>query len=110
MRSTNTKAVAALVCSLLALGALGALVYLARRYDEVRVLDALVAVPIALVLAFAGVFLNRRAKGEHQRSLGRSGSPVFLGFVRLLGTVTFLVALSAALALAVFAVLVLVFE
>ena len=71
----NRKAVWALVCSLLALAALGALVYLARRYDEVRVLDAVVAVPIALVLSFAGVLLNRRARAEHQRTLGRSGGP-----------------------------------
>ena len=106
----NRKAVWALVCSLLALVALGALVYLARRYDEVRVLDAVVAVPIALVLAFAGVFLNRRAKAEHQRTLGRSGSPLFLGFTRVLGTIAFLLAVTAALALVVFAVLVLVFE
>jgi hypothetical protein len=110
MRSTNTKAVWALVSSLLSLVALGALVYLARRYDEVRVLDAVVAVPIALVLSFAGVLLNRRARADHQRTLGRSGSPLFLGFTRLLGTIAFLLAVTAALALAVFAVLVLVFE
>jgi hypothetical protein len=106
----NRKAVWALLCSLLALAALGALVYLARRYDEVRVLDAVVAVPIALVLSFAGVLLNRRARAEHQRTLGRSGGPVFLGFTRLLGTIVFLLAVTATLALAVFAVLVLVFE
>ena len=106
----NRKAVWALVCSLLALAALGALVYLARRYDEVRVLDAFITVPIALVLSFAGVLLNRRARAEHQRTLGRNGSRGFLAFTRVLGTIAFLVALTAALALAVFAVLVLVAE
>jgi ABC-type sulfate transport system permease component len=110
MRSTNTKAVWALVASLLALAALGVLVYMARRYDGVRVIDAVVAVPIAVVFASAGVVLNRRARAEHQRTIGRSGSPLFLGFTRLLGTITFLLAITAALALAVFAVLVLVFE
>jgi hypothetical protein len=110
MRSVNTKAVGALISSLLALVALGALVYLARRYDEVRVLDAVIAVPIALVLAFVGVFLNRRAKSEHQRTLGRSGRPLTLTLIRFFGTIVFLLAVTAALALAVFAVLVLVFE
>jgi hypothetical protein len=108
MRSTNTKAVWALAAALLALAALGALVYLARRYDEVRVIDAVVTVPVALVLASAGVFLHRRARREHQRTLGRSGSPLFLGLTRLLVTIAFLLAITAALALAVFAVLVLV--
>ena len=106
----NRRAVWALACSLLALVALGALVYLARRYDEVRVLDAVITVPIALVLSFACVLLNRRARAEHQRTLGRSGGRAFLGFTRLLGTIAFLLAVTATLALVVFAVLVLVFE
>ena len=56
------------------------------------------------------MLLNRRARAEHQRTLGRSGGRVFLGFTRLLGTIAFLLAVTATLALAVFAVLVLVFE
>jgi uncharacterized protein involved in response to NO len=106
----NTKAVLALVAALLALGALGAAVYLARRYGEVRLTDALVAVPVAFVLALVSVILGRRARAEHQRTLGRSGSRGFIALARLLGTVAFLLALTAALALAVFAVLVLVLE
>jgi hypothetical protein len=110
MRRTNTKAVWAVAAALGSLAALGALVYLARRFDEVRVMDAVIAVPIALALSFAAVLLNRRARAEHQRTLGRSGSRLFLGLARLLGTIAFLLAVTAALALAVFAVLVLVFE
>jgi nitrogen fixation/metabolism regulation signal transduction histidine kinase len=110
MRTTNTKAVWAVLAALGSLAALGALVYLARRYDELRVIDAVIAVPIAFVLGLAAVILNRRARGEHQRTLGRSGSRLFLGIARLLGTIAFLLAVTAALALAVFAVLVLVFE
>jgi hypothetical protein len=56
------------------------------------------------------VILSRRARAEHQRSLGRSGSPHFVGVVRFIATVAFILALTAALALGVFAVLVLVFE
>jgi hypothetical protein len=110
MRGTNTKAVWALVMAVLALAALGAAVYAARYYDEVRVQDAVIAVPLAFVFALAAVVLNRKARAEYRRSLGRSGHPVFLGFVRLLGTIVFLLAVTAALALAVFAALVLVFE
>ena len=58
----------------------------------------------------AAVVLNRRARAEHQRTLGRSGSRLFLVAARLLGTIAFLLAVTAALALVVFAVLVLVFE
>ncbi len=95
----NTKAVWALVTALLALAALGGAVYAARYYDEVRLMDTLIAVPLALGFSVAAVLLNRRARSEHQRTLGRSGSPVFLGLVRLLGTIAFLLAVTAALAL-----------
>ena len=72
-------------------------------------LDAVITVPIALVLSFAGVLLNRRARAEHQRTLGRSG-PVFLGFTRLLGDDRLPPGGDRHAGAAVFAVLVLVFE
>jgi hypothetical protein len=104
------KAVGALVAALLALAALGGAVLAARHFGEVRVRDAVVAVPVALVLALVSVILSRRARTEHQRTLGRSGNRGFLAFVRFLGVVALLLALTAALGLAVFAVLVLVLE
>ena len=106
----NRKAVWALVTALLGLGALGGAVYAARYYNEVRLLDAVIAVPLAFGFSLAAVILSRRARAEHQRTLGRSGSRLFVGLVRVLATVAFILALTAALALAVFAVLVLVFE
>ncbi len=106
----NTKAVLAVVTALLSFAVLGGAVFAARHYGEVRLQDAVVAVPVAFVLALASVLLNRRARAEHQRTLGRSGSRGFLALARVLGTVAFLLALTAALALAVFAVLVLVLE
>jgi hypothetical protein len=110
MRSTNTKAVWALVAAVLALVALGGAVFAARYYNEVRLTDTLIAVPLAFAFGLASVVLSHRAGTEHQRTLGRSGSPAFVGLVRLLAIVAFLLALTAALALAVFAALVLVFE
>jgi hypothetical protein len=106
----NTKAVLAFSAALLAFAALGGAVYAARHYGEVRLMDALIAVPVSFVLALASVILGRRAREEHRRTLGRSGSRGFLAVTRVLGTVAFLLALTAALALAVFAVLVLVLE
>jgi hypothetical protein len=107
---TNTKAVWALLTALLAFGAFGAAAWAARYYNEIRLQDALVAVPVALVFALASVLLGRRARVEHQRTLGRSGSRGLIALARLLGTVALLVALTAGLALAVFAVLVLVLD
>lgn len=104
------KAVWALVTALLALAALGGAVVAARYYNEVRLMDAVIAVPLAFGFSLAGVILARRARAEHQRTLGRSGSRLFVGLVRFLAAVAFVLALTAALALAVFAVLVLVFE
>jgi hypothetical protein len=107
---TNAKAVGALLTALLAFGAFGAAAWAARHYNELRLRDALVTVPVALVFALASVALGRRARIEHQRTLGRSGSREFIALSRLLGVVALLVAVTAALALAVFAVLVLVLD
>jgi hypothetical protein len=85
-------------------------VYAARHYGEVRLTDALIAVPVSFVLALASVILGRGAREEHRRTLGRSGSRGFLAVTRLVGTVAFLLALAAAVGLAVFAILVLVLE
>ena len=107
---TNTKAVWALLTALLALGVFGAAAGAARYYEEIRLVDAVIAVPVALVLGLASVILGRRARLEHVRTLGRSGSRGFVALARFLGTLALLLALTAALALAVFAVLVLVLE
>ena len=110
MRSTNTKAVWALAAALATFAVFGGAVYAARHYNEVRLTHAVIAVVLALAFSLAAVIFSRQARTEHQRTLGRSGSRTFVGVVRLLATVAFLLALTAALALAVFAVLVLVFE
>ena len=110
MHRTNTKAVWALVTALATFAVFGGAVFAARHYNEVRLLDAVIAVVLALAFSVAAVVFGRRARTEHQRSLGRSGSRAFVSLSRLLATVAFLLALTAALALAVFAVLVLVFE
>jgi hypothetical protein len=107
---TNTKAAWALATGLVALAVFGAAAGSARYYDEVRLVDAVVAVPLALAFGIASVVLGHRARTEHQRTLGRSGNRSFIALARVVGTLGLLLGLTAALALTVFAVLVLVLE
>jgi nitrogen fixation/metabolism regulation signal transduction histidine kinase len=107
---TNTKALWAFVTGLLGLGVFLAAAAAARYQDEIRLVDAVVAVPVALVLGLVSVVMGRRAKVEHVRTLGRSGSRGFVWLARFLGAVALVLAITAALALAVFAVLVLALE
>ena len=110
MRRTNTKAVWSLAAAVATFVVFGGAVYVARYYNEVRLMDAVIAVGLALTFSITALVLSRQARTEHLRSLGRSGSRAFVSAVRLLATAAFLLALTAALALAVFAVLVFVFE
>ena len=71
---TNRKAVWAVVTALLSLAALGGAAYASRYYDEVRLVDAVIAVPIALIFGVLAVFFGHGARDEHRRTLGRSGS------------------------------------
>lgn len=105
MATSNAKAAWALVAALLAFGAFGAAVVAANHYDEVRLEDALIAVPVALVFSLVSVLLGRRARRDYHRSLGRRGSRGFIALSRFLGSLALLLAVTAALALAVFAVL-----
>jgi hypothetical protein len=107
---TNNKAVWAFLTAVLALGALGAVAAISRADREIQLENAVAAVPAALAFALASVILSRGARTEHRRTLGRSGSRGFLALGRLLGTFAFLLAVTAALALVVFAVLVLALD
>jgi hypothetical protein len=101
----------AFVTALLSLGALAGAAVAARLASEVVGLtEALPAVPVALILAVAAVTLGRRARQVHDRGLGRAGHPVFVALARGLATIALIVAVTAALALAVFAVLTLALE
>jgi hypothetical protein len=107
---TNTKAIWALLVAVLSLGVFGGTAAVEYGEQEIRLDHAVVAVPVALVLALGAVVLARGARVEHQRTLGRSGSRGFIALGRLLGTFALLLSLTAALALVVFAVLLLVLD
>jgi hypothetical protein len=103
--SRNPKAAWAFVAAVAALAVLAGGLLAAHLSGDVGLYQALPAVPIGLVLGFLSLRLARRARVEHQRSLGRAGGTVLAGAARVLGGFAFLVAITGALALGVFAVL-----
>jgi hypothetical protein len=107
---SNPRAVWAFVLALLALGVLLGAAAAARLMDEVGLAEAAPAVPLGLILSLASLSLARRARFEHQRTLGRVGGTGLTAAARFLGMVALIVAVTASLALAVFAVLALVLD
>ena len=101
----NTKAAWALITALLALGVLVGAAAAARLMSQVGLIEAIPAVPLALVLALVSVSLARRVRFDQQRALARMPGAGLAAVARGLGMLALIVALTAALALAVFAVL-----
>jgi hypothetical protein len=101
----NSKAAWALITALLALAVLAGAAAAARLMSEVGLIEAVPAVPLALVLALVSVLLARRVRFDQQRALARLPGAGLAAVARGLGTLALIVALTAALALAVFAVL-----
>jgi len=101
----NSKAAWALITALLALAVLVGAAAAARLMNEVGLIEAVPAVPLALVLALVSVLLARRVRFDQQRALARMPGAGLAAVARGLGTLALIVALTAALALTVFAVL-----
>jgi hypothetical protein len=101
----NRKAVWAFLLALAALGVLAGGLAAAHFSGDVGLYQAIPAVPIGLVLAFLSVRLARRARLEYHRSLGRIGGKGLATAARILGGLALLVAITAILALGVFAAL-----
>jgi hypothetical protein len=102
----NVSAVVSFLLALLAVGVLAAAGYAARERPEISWLEAAGAVPAAGLLAFFALALATRARTLHQRTLGRSGGEALARTARGIGILALLLVVTAALALAVFAVLV----
>ena len=107
----NPQAFWAFVTALLSLAALAGAAVAARiASDFVGLREALPAVPVAFILALVAGWLARKARFVHTRSLGRAGHPVFVALARALAAIALIVAVTAALALVVFAVLTLALD
>ena len=103
--SRNPKAFWAFVLALAALGVLAGGVAAAHYSGDVGLYQAIPAIPVGLLLAFMSLRLARRARFEHDRSLGRAGGRVLAAAARILGGFALLLAITGLLALGVFAVL-----
>jgi hypothetical protein len=103
--SRNRKAIWALVAAVAALAVLAGGLLAAGYSSDVGLYQAIPAVPLGLVLGFLSLRLARGARFEHQRTLGRIGGSGLAAAARILGGFAFLAAMTGALALGVFAVL-----
>jgi hypothetical protein len=101
----NPKAAWALITALLALAVLVGAAAAARLMSQVGLVEAVPAVPLALILALVSVSLARRVRFDQQRALGRKPGAALAAVARGLAALALIVALTAALSLAVFAVL-----
>jgi hypothetical protein len=105
----NGKAFAAVFVGLLALAVLAFGVAAAVVLDRITLVQAAPALPVCALLAIFALSLGGHARTAHQRSLGRLGGAAVARFGRFLGVLALLLDLTAALAVGVYAVLV-VFE
>jgi hypothetical protein len=106
----NGKAVLSVLFGLVALGAMLGTAAAARLSEHVGLWEGVAAVPVGALLGILAIRFGRAGYERHQRTLGRAGGRVFSALGRGLGTLALLVALTAALALGVFAVLAVVLD
>ncbi len=81
-------------------------VVFSRWVGNVSLLDASLAIPVAVVLGLVAVLLARRARSASEWTLGRVGGLRAARLGSLLGAVALCLALTAALALGIYGLLV----
>lgn len=91
--------------ALLSLATLPAAIAVTNVSREYELLDAAFAIPLALVLGAAAVALARRARRRQERMLGPAQGARTASVGRILGLTAFLLAVTAAMAVGVYAVL-----
>jgi hypothetical protein len=101
----NAGAPLSVLLGLLSLATLPAAVLVARESDDLTLVEAGVAVPVAAVLALLALWLARRARRRADRTLDRVGGRGAARVGKLLGGLGLYVAATAALALGVYALL-----
>jgi membrane protein implicated in regulation of membrane protease activity len=93
------------VLGLLSLATLPAAVLAARESDDLTLVQAGAAVPVAAALALLALWLARRARRRADRTLDRVGGRGAARIGKLLGGLGLYIAATAALALGVYALL-----
>jgi len=92
------------VLGLLAVAAIPVAILVTDRRNDLRLLHAGLAVPLALILAITGLLLARRARRRLERTLGRAGGAIPARLARVLGWLGLYLALIGAISLGVYAV------
>jgi hypothetical protein len=90
---------------LIGLATLPAAVLFAERSDDVTLVQAGIAVPVAALLSIVALWLARRGRRRSDRTLDRVGGRGAARVGKLLGGLGLYVAATAALALGVYALL-----
>jgi len=98
MRSSNHRASLAVLLGLAGVAAVPAAVALSRQTTGVRLLDAVWAIPVAAVCGIAALLFARGAGGRIRSTLERAGGFGRIRLGRVLGVAGICVALSAAIA------------
>jgi hypothetical protein len=96
-RTANHRASLALLLGALGVAAIPAAVYVSQRSQRVGLLDAAWAIPVAFCLGVGALLFARGARGKIARSLERSGGRMRIRAARLLGVLAICIALSAAI-------------
>jgi hypothetical protein len=96
--------VLSLVLGVLATAAIPVAIAVTEQREDLRLLHAGFAVPIAFVLGFAGIRLARRARKRFERTLGRAGGVVPARLGRVLSWLGVYCALIGAISLLVYAI------
>ncbi len=89
---------------LLAVAAIPIAILVTESIDDLRLLHAGVAVPVAFVLGIAGIRLAKRARRRLERTLGRAGGAVPARLGRVLSWIGVYLALIGAISLGVYAI------
>jgi membrane protein implicated in regulation of membrane protease activity len=93
------------VFGLLGLAAIPVAVVIAQESDDLTMVQAGVAVPVAAVLSLLALWFARRARRRSDRTIGRVGGRRAAGVGKLLGGLGLYLAATAAIALGVYALL-----
>ena len=101
----NPRARASVIVGLVAVAVIPVGVVLARQVDQVSLLDAGGAVPVAAVLGGLAILLGRQARRQVERTIGRVGEAGLASAGRTLGLLGVCLAFTCALALGFYGLL-----